>query len=146
MAKIKKPRIVTPIPGPKARKVIERHNKYMATTTNDPKHAPLVIDSGEGVWFKDVDGNTILDFSSGIAVLNTGIRHPEVEKAIREQLRKIWHAAGTDFYNLPQVELAEELDKITPGKFEKKTFPTAEPKALKPPSKWRNGQPSASGS
>jgi len=122
MAKIKKPRIVTPIPGPKARKVIERHNKYMATTTNDPKHAPLVIDSGEGVWFKDVDGNTILDFSSGIAVLNTGIRHPEVEKAIREQLRKIWHAAGTDFYNLPQVELAEELDKITPGKFEKKTF------------------------
>jgi len=122
MAKLKKPRIVTPIPGPKARKIIERHNKYMATTTNDPKNAPLVIDSGEGVWFKDVDGNTILDFSSGIAVLNTGIRHPEVEKAIREQLRKIWHAAGTDFYNLPQVELAEELDKITPGKFEKKTF------------------------
>jgi 4-aminobutyrate aminotransferase len=122
MVKIKEPKIVTPIPGPKAKKIIERHGKYMATSTNDPKNAPLVIESGEGVWFKDVDGNTILDFSSGIAVLNTGIRHPEVQKALEQQLRKIWHAAGTDYYNLEQVELAEALEKITPGNFEKKTF------------------------
>jgi 4-aminobutyrate aminotransferase len=122
MAKIKAPKLITSIPGPKASKIIAKHQKYMATSTNDPEYAPLVIDSGEGVWFKDVDGNTIMDFSSGIAVLNTGIRHPTVQKAIEEQLDKIWHAAGTDFYNLPQVELAEELGKITPGNFEKKTF------------------------
>ncbi|MGQ9641950.1 MAG: acetyl ornithine aminotransferase family protein [Candidatus Bathycorpusculaceae bacterium] len=119
---MKGPKIVTQIPGPKAKKIIEKHHRYIATTTNDPEYAPLVIDSGEGVWFKDVDGNVILDFSSGISVLNTGIRHPEVQKAIEEQLNKIWHAAGTDYYNLKQVELAEELEKITPGNFEKKTF------------------------
>ena len=122
MTDLKGPKIVAPIPGPKAKKIIERHNSYMATSTNDPVYAPLVIESGEGVWYKDVDGNVILDFSSGIGVLNTGIRHPEVQKALEEQLGKIWHGAGTDFYNLKQVELAEKLDQIAPGDFRKKTF------------------------
>jgi len=122
LSKLEGPRISTPIPGPKARKIIERHHKYMATTTNDPTYAPLVIESGEGVWFKDVDGNVLLDFSSGISVLNAGIRNPTVQKAVEEQLKKIWHAAGTDYYNEKQVELAEKLDEITPGDFEKKTF------------------------
>ena len=122
MPKPEAPKIVTSIPGPKAKKIIEKHGTYMATSTNDPVHAPLVIESGEGVWFCDVDGNTILDFSSGIGVLNTGIRHPEVQKALEDQLDKIWHAAGTDYYNLKQVELAEKLDEIAPGKFKKKTF------------------------
>lgn len=122
MTGLKGPKIVAPIPGPKAKKIIERHNSYMATSTNDPVYAPLVIESGEGVWYKDVDGNVILDFSSGIGVLNTGIRHPEVQKALEEQLGKIWHGAGTDFYNLKQVELAEKLDQIAPGDFRKKTF------------------------
>ncbi|MBS7616653.1 acetyl ornithine aminotransferase family protein [Candidatus Bathyarchaeota archaeon] len=122
MAKIKGPKIVTPIPGPKAKEIIKQHHRYIATTTNDPEYAPLVIESGEGVWYTDVDGNIILDFSTGIAVLNAGIRHPEVQKAVEEQLNKIWHAAGTDYYNLKQVELAEALEKVTPGNFRKKTF------------------------
>ena len=122
MSLFERPKILTPIPGPKAKEVIERHQKYIATTTNDPNFAPLVIESGEDVWLKDVDGNIFLDFSSGISVLNAGIRNPEVQRAIEEQLKKIWHAAGTDFYNEKQVELAEKLDEITPGNFEKKTF------------------------
>jgi len=117
-----RPKILTPIPGPKAKEIIEGHNKYIATTTNDPAYAPLVIESGEGVWLKDVDGNVLLDFSSGISVLNAGIRNPEVQRAIEAQLKKIWHAAGTDYYNERQVELAEKLDEIAPGGFEKKTF------------------------
>jgi len=122
LSKLKGPKILAPIPGPKAKKIIERHHKYMATTTNDPTYAPLVIESGEGVWFRDVDGNIFLDFSSGISVLNAGIRNPKVQRAIEEQLNKIWHAAGTDYYNEKQVALAEKLDEITPGDFEKKTF------------------------
>jgi len=122
MIRVKKPEISTPIPGPKAKEIIERHNKYIATTTNDPKHAPFAIESGEGVWLKDVDNNVLLDFSSGISVLNAGIRNPEVQRAIEEQLKKIWHAAGTDYYNERQVELAEKLEEIVPGSFDKKTF------------------------
>lgn len=122
MSKFEEPKILTPIPGPKAKEIIKRHHKYIATTTNDPTYAPLVIESGEGVWLKDVDGNILLDFSSGISVLNAGIRNPEVQKAVEEQLKKIWHAAGTDYYNETQAELAEKLDEIAPGDFEKKTF------------------------
>ncbi len=122
MSTIKKPKIVTPIPGPKAIEIMERHHKYIATTTHDPDYAPLVIESGEGVWLEDVDGNVLLDFSSGISVLNSGIRNPEVQRAIEEQLQKIWHAAGTDYYNEKQVKLAVKLDEIAPGEFEHKTF------------------------
>lgn len=99
---IKDPKIFTQIPGPKAKEIIESHRKYMATTTNDPIYTPLVIESG-GVWLKDVDGNIFLDFSSGISVLNAGIRNPNVQRAIEKQLKKIWHAAGTDYYNEKQT-------------------------------------------
>jgi 4-aminobutyrate aminotransferase len=116
------PKIVVIPPGPKAKEIMERHHKYIATTTIDPEYAPLVIESGEGVWLKDVDGNVFLDFSSGISVLNAGIRPLEVQKAIEDQLNKIWHAAGTDYYNEKQVALAEKLEEIAPGGFEKKTF------------------------
>lgn len=116
------PKIVTPVPGPRAKSIIERHHKTMATTTNDPEFMPLVIDRGEGVWIWDVDGNVYLDFATGIGVNNVGIRHPEVQKAIEDQLGKIWHAAGTDFYLEKQVELAEKLSEIAPGSFPKKSF------------------------
>ncbi|MEM2810861.1 MAG: aminotransferase class III-fold pyridoxal phosphate-dependent enzyme, partial [Candidatus Korarchaeum sp.] len=116
------PKIVTPVPGPRAKSIIERHHKTMATTTNDPEFMPLVIDRGEDVWIWDVDGNVYLDFATGIGVNNVGIRHPEVQKAIEDQLGKIWHAAGTDFYLEKQVELAEKLSEIAPGSFPKKSF------------------------
>jgi 4-aminobutyrate aminotransferase len=73
---LERPKILAPIPGPKAKEVVETHHKYIETTTNNPStYAPLVIEGGEGSWFKDVDGNVFLDFSSGISVLNAGIRN-----------------------------------------------------------------------
>lgn len=110
-------------PGPKAREIIEKHKKFVATTTHDPQNLPLVIERGEGAWLVDVDGNVYLDFSSGISVANLGYpTHPEVKKAVLEQLEKIAHAAGTDFYNPYQVKLAEKLVSIAPGDFSKKVF------------------------
>lgn len=109
--------------GSKSRIWIEKHHKYVATTTHDPEHLPLVIDRGEGVWLFDVDGNRYLDFSSGISVNNLGYpSHPEVLKAVEEQLHRLGHAAGTDFYNPYQVMLAEKLVSIAPGEKEKKVF------------------------
>ncbi len=118
-----KPVIKVIPPGPKAREVMESHKKYVATTTHDPEHLPLVIERGEGVWLVDVDGNVYLDFSSAISTANLGYpTHPEVKKAVLEQLEKIAHAAGTDFFNPYQVELAKKLTSIAPGDFEKKVF------------------------
>ena len=110
-------------PGPKAKEVIKKHNKYIVTTTHDPEVLPLVIERGQGVWLIDVDGNVYLDFSSAVSASNLGYpTHPEIKKAIIEQLEKIAHAAGTDFYNPYQVALAEKLARIAPGSFEKKIF------------------------
>lgn len=117
-----RPMIKMPPPGPKAKKIIEEHKEYVATTTHDPETLPLVIERGEGPWIIDVDGNVYLDFTTGVSVTNLGHRNRIVEKAVLEQMSKIWHAAGTDFYNKVQVELAKKLASIAPGDFSKKVF------------------------
>ncbi len=116
-------KIIPGSPGSKSREWIEKHHKFVATTTHDPEHLPLVIERGEGVWLVDVDGNVFLDFSSGISAANLGYpTHPEVKKVLIEQIEKLAHAAGTDFYNPYQVILAEKLTSIAPGDFDKKVF------------------------
>jgi 4-aminobutyrate aminotransferase len=109
--------------GTKSKYWIEQHYTYIATTTHDPENLPLVIERGEGVWLFDVDGNKYLDFSSGIGVNNLGYpTHPEVKKAIIEQLEKLAHGAGTDYFNPYQVMLAKKLVEIAPGGYRRKVF------------------------
>jgi 4-aminobutyrate aminotransferase len=77
---------------------------------------PFVMERGEGCWVTDVDGNTFLDFTAGIAVVTTGHSHPRVVAAIEEQARRFLHMSGTDFYYRSEIELAERLEaKILPG-------------------------------
>ena len=112
-------RIRTPIPGPAARAIIERDSRYLMTST---KSAPIVAASGEGVWVTDVDGNRLLDFASGIGVLAVGHAHPDVVRAVREQVGRLAHFAGTDFYYENQTVLAEKLARLAPGPAAKKVF------------------------
>ncbi|HDH96774.1 MAG TPA: acetyl ornithine aminotransferase family protein, partial [Proteobacteria bacterium] len=72
------------------------------------------------VW--DVDGRKYLDFTSGIAVTSTGHCHPDVVRAIKRQAEKLIHMSGTDFHYEVQVELAELLCEIAPGRFAKRVF------------------------
>ncbi|MEM0448637.1 MAG: acetyl ornithine aminotransferase family protein [Methanomassiliicoccales archaeon] len=102
----KAPHIVVEPPGPKALGIIEKDTKYLATST---KTSPLAIESGRGAVVRDVDGNTYLDFASGVAVLNLGHAHPAVTAAIQEQAAKFAHFAGTDYYYEVQSRLAEKL-------------------------------------
>lgn len=71
------------------------------------------------IW--DVEGNRYIDFSSGIAVLNTGHRHPKVIAAVKEQLDKFTHTCHQVLPYENYVRLAERLNAIVPGNFEKKT-------------------------
>ncbi|MEM2852075.1 MAG: aminotransferase class III-fold pyridoxal phosphate-dependent enzyme, partial [Ignisphaera sp.] len=119
----RRPMVTIPPPGPKASSIIESHKKYVATTTHDSKHLPLVIDRGEGVWLYDVDGNVYLDFASSISASNLGYpTHPEIREIAIEMLKRLGHAAGTDFYNPYQVMFAKKLTSIAPGSFSKKVF------------------------
>ncbi len=117
---IKRPRIKTPLPGPKARRLIESDKRFVSPSYT--RSYPLVAETARGVWLRDPDGNTFLDFTAGIAVTNTGHCHPKIVKAIKRQSKKLLHMSGTDFYYEPQVELAERLSRLAPGNTEKKVF------------------------
>ncbi|HEV2520346.1 MAG TPA: acetyl ornithine aminotransferase family protein [Thermoplasmata archaeon] len=108
-----------PIPGPRARPIIAEDTRLMMTGT---KTSPVAAASARGVWITDVDGNRILDFTSGVGVLNAGHCHPKVVEAVRAQAEKLMHFAGTDYYYESQNRLAERLTEITPGRHDKKVF------------------------
>ena len=114
------PDIKTPLPGPKARAIIERDSKYVSPSYT--RDYPFVIARGEGAVVEDVDGNRFIDCAAGIAVNSTGVSHPEVVKAIADQAQKFIHMSGTDFYYEPQVRLAEELAAIAPIAGDVRTF------------------------
>ena len=115
----KVPNIIIEPPGPKAKKIIEMDQEFLATST---KAAPIAVESASGAVIRDVDGNTLLDFASGVAVLNIGHCHPKVVKAVQDQTAKLMHFAGTDYYYSIQSELAKRLCKVGPGHYKKKIF------------------------
>src|SRR6476661_2915371 len=109
---MKAPDIKTPLPGPKAKAIIDTDNKFVSPSYT--RDYPLVIARGEGAVVEDVDGNVFVDCAAGIAVNSTGVSHPDVVKAIADQAAKFIHMSGTDFYYEPQVRLAEELSSLVP--------------------------------
>jgi 4-aminobutyrate aminotransferase len=116
---VKLPNIVVEPPGPKAKAIIEVDTKYLATST---KALPVTVERAEGSLVWDVDGNTFIDFASGVAVLNLGHSHPAVVKAITEQAKKFTHFAGTDYYYEVQSKLAERICSISDVPGEKRVF------------------------
>jgi 4-aminobutyrate aminotransferase len=114
-----RPRVTAPIPGPEGRRIIERDEAYVATTT---KTAPVVARRARGTVVEGVDGNVYLDFCSGIGVLNTGHSHPRVVAAVQRQAAELVHFAGTDFYYAIQADLAKRLAKAVPGSDARKVF------------------------
>jgi 4-aminobutyrate aminotransferase/(S)-3-amino-2-methylpropionate transaminase len=72
------------------------------------------------VW--DVEGKRYIDFAGGIAVLNTGHRHPDVIAAVQAQLALYTHTCFQVLAYEPYVALAEKLNALAPGDFAKKTL------------------------
>jgi 4-aminobutyrate aminotransferase len=114
------PSIVTKLPGPEARKVLRKDQKFVSQSYT--RVYPLVVKRAKGAWVEDVDSNRFLDFTSGIAVTNTGHCHPRVVEAIRRQAERLIHMSGSDFYYDLQSTLAAKLSEITPGPKEKRVF------------------------
>src|SRR5438876_7026706 len=71
------------------------------------------------IW--DVEGKRYIDFAGGIGVLNTGHRHPKVMAAVKAQLQKFTHTCYQVVPYPGYVELAEQLNRLTPGHFAKRT-------------------------
>jgi 4-aminobutyrate aminotransferase/4-aminobutyrate aminotransferase/(S)-3-amino-2-methylpropionate transaminase len=69
----------------------------------------------------DVEGRRFIDFASGIAVLNTGHRHPRVIAAVQAQLERFTHTAYQIVPYEEYVSLAERINALVPGEWDKKT-------------------------
>jgi 4-aminobutyrate aminotransferase len=114
------PSIMTKLPGPQAKKILMKDQKFVSQSYT--RAYPLVVKRARGLWVEDVDGNQFLDFTSGIAVCNTGHCHPRVVDAIHRQAEELIHMSGSDFYYDLQSNLAAKLSEITPGPKEKRVF------------------------
>jgi 4-aminobutyrate aminotransferase len=106
----------------KADGIIKRDQKVMFGAHTRTSEIPLVVDHAKGARVTDIDGKTYLDFGAGFAVVGTGHCHTEVINAVADQIQKLIHISGSDFYYVPQIELAEKLIKITPGDFDKRVY------------------------
>src|SRR5258708_16491153 len=114
------PQLITSLPGPRARRVIERDAAVLSPSYT--RSYPLVADRGEGAMIQDLDGNRFLDFNAGIAVASTGHCHPQVVAAIERQAGRLIHMSGTDFYYENMVELAEKLASIAPAEVQRRGY------------------------
>ena len=80
------------------------------------------IKSAKGACMTDVDGRQFIDFAGGIGVNNVGHSHPKVVKAITDQARNYIHTCFHVAMYEPYVELAEKLNALAPGNFDKMTL------------------------
>jgi 4-aminobutyrate aminotransferase/(S)-3-amino-2-methylpropionate transaminase len=83
---------------------------------------PVFVERAENALLWDPDGRRYVDFAGGIAVLNTGHRHPRVLEAVRAQLEKVTHTCFQVTGYEPYVELCERLNRLAPGPGPKKTL------------------------
>lgn len=114
------PKIVVTPPGPKAKKVVERDERYISPSFG--RVYPLVVKEAKGCIVTDVDGNQFIDMNSGLAVTNVGHSHPKVLKAIHEQVDKFLSYSYTDFFYENYIDLGIQLHEILPGSHKKKFF------------------------
>ena len=113
-------RLQTEIPGPNSRALMARRVK--AVPRGVPAVTPVAVVHAEGAVLTDADGNRLIDFGGGIGVVNTGHRHAGVVEAVRAQLGRFAHVCFPVSTYEPYVELAERLNRLTPGTHEKRTF------------------------
>ena len=122
LASAEAPRLVTELPGPQAREILERDAR--TTSPSLPRAYPLVPARGAGSVVEDVDGNRFLDLNAGIAVTSTGHCHPRVVEAVTRQAGTLIHYSASDFYLPIYSELTERLAEVAPISGPVRTFLT----------------------
>ncbi|MAN76157.1 MAG: 4-aminobutyrate--2-oxoglutarate transaminase [Rhizobiales bacterium] len=75
---------------------------------------PIFVERAENARIWDVEGRSFIDFAGGIAVLNTGHRHPKVLAAVTAQLEAYTHTAFQILPYEPYIALAERLNALAP--------------------------------
>ena len=111
--------LVTEIPGPRSRALTERRAAAVSSAVGSV--LPVFVERAGGGVIVDVDGNSLIDLGSGIAVTSVGNAAPRVVEAVQEQVARFTH---TCFMVTPYegyVAVCEELARLTPGDHAKKS-------------------------
>jgi 4-aminobutyrate aminotransferase/(S)-3-amino-2-methylpropionate transaminase len=114
-----KRQLVTEVPGPRSRALLERRTAAVAAGVSVA--LPVFVAAAGGGILLDVDGNSLIDFGSGIAVVNVGNANPAVASAVAAQAAAFTH---TCFMITPYegyVAVCEALNRLTPGDHEKRS-------------------------
>ena len=96
--------------GERSRDILLRDDLVISPLTRPYE---LVVDHAEGSTVYDIDGNSYLDFASGVAVMNIGYNCRKVKEAVCAQMEKMVHCGFSDFCAEMPVRLAEKLSKMT---------------------------------
>ncbi|MBY4213347.1 4-aminobutyrate--2-oxoglutarate transaminase [Rhodococcus fascians] len=112
-------RIVTEIPGPRSVELAARRNA--ALPAGLASGASIYTAAAGGGVLVDVDGNSFIDFASGIAVTTVGNSAPRVVERATRQLEKYTHTCFLAVPYEPYIAVAEALNRLTPGSHEKRT-------------------------
>ncbi|MDL9981329.1 4-aminobutyrate--2-oxoglutarate transaminase [Microbacterium sp. ASV49] len=112
-------RLVTAIPGPRSQELLAR--KAAAVADGVSYSIPVQTVAAGGGVLVDADGNSLIDLGSGIAVTTVGNAHPKVVAAVQEQVAQFTHTCFMVSPYESYVEVAEALNRVTPGDHAKKS-------------------------
>ncbi|WP_144761443.1 4-aminobutyrate--2-oxoglutarate transaminase [Curtobacterium sp. 9128] len=112
-------RLVTAVPGPRSQELLAR--KAAAVPAGVGVAVPIAVVAAGGGVVVDADGNSLIDLGSGIAVTSVGNAHPGVAAAVTAQVQAFTHTCFTIAAYDGYVEVAEALNRLTPGDHEKRT-------------------------
>jgi 4-aminobutyrate aminotransferase len=74
----------------------------------------FIVDHALGSWVYDTEGGKYLDFTSGVAVTNTGYCHPKVVAAAQAQTARLIHGFQNAYWHQPMLELTGKLMALVP--------------------------------
>jgi 4-aminobutyrate aminotransferase/(S)-3-amino-2-methylpropionate transaminase len=112
-------RLVTAIPGPRSQALQAR--KTAAVSAGVGVTLPVYVARAGGGILVDVDGNSLIDLGSGIAVTTVGNANPLVVEGVREQVEAFTHTCFMVTPYAGYVEVCEALNRLTPGTAEKRS-------------------------
>jgi 4-aminobutyrate aminotransferase len=111
-------RVQCQLPGPRSKELFDRWAKAEAQCTG--YQARVCWDHAQGVVVTDVDGNTFIDWTSGVLVTNVGHSHPHLVEAVQAAAARLMN--NYECLNQPRVQAAEKLVQILPRHLDKCFF------------------------
>ena len=112
--------LATEIPGPLSTAAMQRRKEAVSGGLGTAM--PVIVNRAHDAIIEDIDGNRIIDMGSGIGVVNVGNSAPRVVKAVQEAVANFTHTNFTTVPYMGYIEVCEALNRLTPGKFKKKSI------------------------